>query len=814
MRKFNLRKFVLLPAIWVAGAIVALYFILILVVSINKERLLRYVTQTASDRLKGKLTIAKAELSFFSNFPNVSVLLKDVSLADSMVHVHRHTFFEAGEVYAQIGLFSLASNHPPLKGITVKEGSIYLFTDSNGYSNDYLLGTKGNKAVAPEKSRKESFLQNVILQDVSITLEDLVKGKRYEAKVAALELQIDNNLPGLIQFDVDMKLQVHQLAFNLNRGSYLENQPVSGSFRVSYSKPEKILLFEQIKLHLGGYPFTLSGRFGLSEKDHSFRLVIDAKQVPYDHIRQLLTKRISQSLSIVQLSKPMDAVANISGTLRGGDPLVTVNWSATHSGLKTLFMDFENASFTGTYHNEMQQGLPRKDPNSAIVIKGFRADWHGLPVHSTKMLILDLSQPTLDCDLQSNFPLVALNDLLAVSSFECKQGAADVSLYYKGPLTFNDQTNSFLNGTAKFSNGSMLYTPRNVILEELNAGFSFRNSDLYADTLSTIIMGNQFMMKGEAKQLLTLLPTAPNNIRVNWSVYSPSINLQQLRFLLSKRKNAVRKSNQTISHIAAKMDDWLEQGTVHVRLNADALHYDKFHAKQVVADISLKKDSYEIGQLSMHHAGGQLGISGSLKSREDEYMQADIKAQLKQVNVQELFRGFDNFGQDGIMSHQLAGNLTADLTAGMAINEHGKVYPQSVVSEVNFSLKDGELNHFEPIKKIQQFIFKKRNFDNIRFAELKNVLSISNQQIRFRRMEIQSNVLTMFTEGTYAMNGNSDITIQLPLSNLRKRDAAYTPRNKGVNQKTGASIFLKGNTGADGNIQFTLDVLHRLRKKD
>lgn len=80
------------------------------------------------------------------------------------------------------------------------------------------------------------------------------------------------------------------------------------------------------------------------------------------------------------------------------------------------------------------------------------------------------------------------------------------------------------------------------------------------------------------------------------------------------------------------------------------------------------------------------------------------------------------------------------------------------------------------------------------------------------RMEIQSTALTLFVKGIFNMQGNTDISIQVPLSNLKKRDDDYKPENIGADAKAGASIYLRGKPGDDGNIKFKLDVFKKLRK--
>jgi hypothetical protein len=160
----------------------------------------------------------------------------------------------------------------------------------------------------------------------------------------------------------------------------------------------------------------------------------------------------------------------------------------------------------------------------------------------------------------------------------------------------------------------------------------------------------------------------------------------------------------------------------------------------------------------------------------------------------------------------LEGKLNAKVTASLELDNNGKAYPNTIESVVDFSLKNGALNNFEPVKKIQSFIFKNRNFENIRFAELKDRLEISNQEIKINRMEIESSVLSMYVEGTYSMKGTTDMSIQVPLSNLKKRGADYHPENTGTDKRAGPSIFIRGRPGPDGNIQFKPDIFNKFKR--
>jgi hypothetical protein len=291
------------------------------------------------------------------------------------------------------------------------------------------------------------------------------------------------------------------------------------------------------------------------------------------------------------------------------------------------------------------------------------------------------------------------------------------------------------------------------------------------------------------------------------------MNLGSFLYLFKAKESANRQQTKksTLQTMAAKIDNFIENGRLHVKLNADKFIYKKFEGRNALVDITLLNDRYILNKVSMDNSGGHIALKGILLNQTN-FHQANLEINMENVDVSKVFTGFNNFGQDGLTAESIEGKLSAVIEASMKISNDGQVIPSSIVSRVDFSLKDGALNNYEPIKKIQRFIFKKRNFDNIRFAELKSRLEISNQEIKINRMEIQSSVMSLFVEGRYSKKGTTDLSIQVPLSNLKKRDDDYNPENIGVDKKK-RGIFLRGKPGEDGNIKFKLDLFKKYDKE-
>ncbi|MEO6329919.1 MAG: AsmA-like C-terminal region-containing protein [Ginsengibacter sp.] len=808
-------KYFLKGTVVLLGILVILYIIVFAYVSANKQKIIKQVTNEIGKKLDGNVSIANVELSFFRHFPTVSVALHNVVITDTMYALHHHPFFNGEDVFVNVSVIKMISKSSFINGFRVEKGSLYLYTDTSGYSNSYLINPKKDSAQHGANNEERNELKNVDFNNVRITIDNKRQKKFFDIQVKKLDLDLEDKDSTVFLFSAKADMLLHSLAFNLKRGSFLKEKTFRGKFDLRYDKRLKQIQLDSIDINLQNHPFNVTAKFDMAGDNRQFSFKVNTKQIQYGFAKSLLTHKIDSALSIADVEGPLDVVASLSGPLQGADPLIFVNFTAVKTRLTTPFLDFDDAAFTGFFTNEVVSGLPRLDNNSQIVLKKFSATWHDLPVTSDKIEVVNLEIPVVTCDLQSHFTLTTLNNISGSNALQLMAGDGMASLSYKGPIESNNNTNSFINGFISFKNGNILYTPRDVELKNVNGKILFKNSNVFVENLQCNVLNNRIIMDGRALNLLSLMNTEPNKVHLDWNIYSPSLNLNAFTFLLKSRKKILAKSNSNrkLAKMANKVDDMLEQSKVDVNLKADRLIYKKFEATNALANVTLLQDRYLINNVSMDHADGRLELRGSLIAQNANTHFAKLDVSLDNVDVSRTFAAFDNFGQDGITAKSLQGKLSAKVDASLNVDNEGKADPASIVSVVDFSLKDGALNNYEPVKKLQNILFKNRDFENIRFAELKDRFEIKNQEVKINRMEIQSSVMSMFVEGIFSNKGTTDISIQVPLSNIQKRGADFNPENIGTEKKGGSSVHLRGRPGPDGNIKFKLDLFNKYKKE-
>lgn len=800
----------------ILGVLFALLILLFIIVSIyvavNKKELLQKATKELSERLGGQVTIEDISVSVLNNFPRLSLQLKNLSIRDSLYENHRHAFFTAGLVFLRLNSFSLLAKRISLNKAEFKSGALYLYTDSTGYSNAYLL--KPKKQGQPEEQKREAALNNLSLAKFSVTIDNRLNRKNFSFYIDHLSALLQEDGENKV-YAITQKIMVKSLTFNEQNGSFLKDQELKGKYELNFNTATQSLSFNDISVFISDHPFRFTGSFNFHPPE-SFKLRIKTEGLPYSFAKKILTPSIAHALRLAELSVPLNAEATLDGPLKEGDPLVLVKWTARQTALVTPLLQFDTASFTGSFTNEVIKGEPRKDPNSKVELYGFRGLWNGIVLNADTIRILNLIKPELYARFKSSFALVRLNNMLASSALAFEEGDADLSLLYKGAVVNPDTGNSKISGKLLLRDGKIRYLPFNVGLNNCTGDISINNSDISLDRFSfSTTTHNNIMLTGQAHNTLALLNANPGKLQLTLHLYSPFLNLEGLSALLARSGTTTRENNVKTNRLhqtANRLDNLLESGDVKLTVKADKIKHGKITATNLVAALSLRENFWNLQQVSFSHAGGKVQLRGNIREQGNRQHLLSLNLSLAAIDAQQVFYAFDDFGQKGISYRNLRGSLTAEADLSIPITGKPGLDMKRVKGNFLFSLKKGALIEYQPIEKIKETIFKKRDFSNVRFAELKNKLEIGNGFVKINRMPVETSAISFFVEGIYGFYGNTDLSIQVPLRNLKKRDSTYVLRKTDPGAKGGMSVFLRARSGDDGVLKIGYDPLARFRK--
>ena len=768
-------------------------------VQLNKEYLLKTVTNQLNEELSGKLTIEKMEPALIQGFPGISVSLRNVLLRDSLWDKHHHDLLKAEEVYIAIDALSIIVGSPTIKNVTVNNGNIYLFTDSLGYSNTSLIKKRPSNSGSKGEGKKFNRLN---LNDVTAIYENKLKFKLFNLYI--------NNFNGKISYkdngwsaNAKLNTLVSSLAFNTKKGSFLTNKTLAFDLRLLFNSKSEVLSIPMQEIRINDNPINLSGNFSLGKTVSDFNLNVDAKAISLKEASELLPRFIAKKIDLYVLEKPVSVRAEIKGKLKKEkNPLVKAYWQTKNNVLKYNNETITNINASGYFNNQVNKELPRVDSNSAISFYQMKGTWMDIPFQADSIIINNLTKPILTGKFVSNFPLTKLNPIIGEQTFSFRSGTAQLNLIYKAPFNHKTFSDRFITGSIKIKNAAATYKPRNLSFKNVRLNLDFKGQDLRVNDMQVESGNNKLHMNGSVKNVTNFYYTNPSKILLDWNISSKQINLGEFLAFLGKRKST-KAPTKDLNAMSRQLDRMLDEASVHMRMKVNRVIFKRFVAENVISNIVLKQSGIEIRNVSLRHAGGSLKINGTI-DQGGSVNRMNVKTQIDKANIQQLFYAFNNFGQTGITDKNISGTFNALVNASGSIKDDGTVVPRSIKGTVNFNLRNGALIDFEPIQKVGAFAFPNRNFKNITFENLKNTLTITGNSVTIPPMQISSSVINVFLEGVYGFTSGTSIALQVPLRNPKRDSMIVDKSEKDRRAKKGIVINLHTVEGPDGKVKFKL----------
>jgi hypothetical protein len=207
--------------------------------------------------------------------------------------------------------------------------------------------------------------------------------------------------------------------------------------------------------------------------------------------------------------------------------------------------------------------------------------------------------------------------------------------------------------------------------------------------------------------------------------------------------------------------------------------------------------------MSLAHAGGSINMNGTM-TQDGVNNRFKVHADIKNVQIDQLFHAFDNFGMQSLGAKNLKGTFSATAAVSGNVQDNGKMVPQSIYGTLAFDLRNGALIHFAPLEDIGNLIFRGRNLSNITFENLKNTLTLQGNKIIIPPMQINSSALYMDVSGVYAMTKGTDMYITVPLRNPKKDEDIVDKEEKKNRRRKGIVLHLHARDGEDGKVKIRL----------
>ena len=799
---------------YLIGLLLLIFIIGYVAAQVYKPKILETINRELNNGIHGDFYIGDLDFTLFDSFPNFSIVISDIYLRGPRYATYHKDFFHADKIYVHVKLIHLLRGTVDLNSISVRNGSIFIFRTASDYTNMDVFKKAKPDTVSKKSGALSLDLENILFENTRITFVDSLKRKSFDIRFERTTATI-NTSDSSLSISLNGPMWFGGLTFNQQKGGYLPDAATHASLNLEFIPKTQQMIVHPSVLQFAKSKVDLKGIFAFKAPG-TFSLFIHSDAINYGEGLSLITRALREKLSKFQFDTPLKLDVSLIGRLAGGEePKIDIGFSTANNHFVTGKISAEDLSLAGCFTNHIDTTKIFDDYNSRIVVDTLSGKVAGIPTNA-RLSITNLKNPELLLAARSNLHLTDLNQHSDTTRLHFLSGEFMADIQYHGRL------NEYLNGTSTaykgrlrgdvtVTNASAVVVSQQKKIDQVNVKIHFTEKQMDLHQIDARINGNRIQLKGLVTGFIPFFFVPEEKGFVKLSVYSPRLDLATLikKKPKAKPKTSV-KSHKKISDLIDVLDSKVE---FEFDIKVDEVVNGSFHASQLYGKLKLHKDQFSANPIKMNLADGSVLASVKLSNLDQPINPVVIKANVRNADIEKFFTSFNNFSQSTIKSNNLSGKIFTDVELNAQVDEQFNVLMPSLDGSVDLRIRDGKLKDFEPLQNMSNFLLKKRDFTEVQFAEITSRFRLSGPTLDISKMEIQSSVLTLFVQGRYSLADSTDLSIQVPLSNLKKRDKDFKPENVGVDAKVGPSVFLRAHKNKDGKMVITYDPFKKFKKK-
>jgi hypothetical protein len=729
--------------------VTTLMLALLISVYLFKDRIIKQFINEANKGLSTPISVGKIDVSALSDFPSLAITFHNVYIEDS--HPGKDTLLTAKSISFSLNPIEVWQGDYNVKGLRVEKSVTRLKVNVVGKSNYNIVkeGGGGTGTIIFD-------LKDVKLVDTEVSYDDKQNRQYHLFRSEFLDASI-SVIGDLYKIHGEGDVATEQIG--VGSQLFLVHKKFDVISDIDYDDDKKLVTIHPSTLDLQRSAFEVTGTYVFKEKN-LIDLKAHGKNTDIQTILALLPKDFSGQFRDYQSDGDVYFSFDVKGEISAKkDPLFSISFGCTDA---TVFHPSYNSRITkanleGSFATPSFSSLA----DARLFLKNVRGELNGRPFEANFGLI-NFDNPTLDLDFKGDLDAKSIMTFYPIPGVNEMSGMVKANVQFSGEVGLLKKRTTAqkvkASGTLDLADLNLSLGKRPVIIAGLNGSLQFNNNDLALSDCHGSIGNSDFILNGLFKNSVTFLLFENQPIGIEADLKSKFLDLDELFSIAF----ANQKSGEYQFAISPDL---------HLNFNCQigALQYRKFKPRKIAGNLLIKGQMAVSRKLSFNAMGGSITLDGIVDAKNPRAIDVVSGFKLNGVYIDSLFYVFENFNQDFIQDKHLKGQATADINTEMNFNEKLKLFPETLVADISASIKNGQLNNFEPLKSLNRYL-DDEGLAKLRFADLRNDIHIENKVIIIPQMEISSNVTTIQLSGTHTFDQRIDYRVTAPLRNKKKID--------------------------------------------
>lgn len=745
---------------------------LVLSVVFFKDKIIAEFIREANKYLNTPVKVGKIDVSIFDNFPQLSIQLNDVYVEDS--HPGVYPLLTANKISFQLNPIEVWQGKYNVKGLVISQSETNLKLNRNGVSNYDIIKPM---ASGETQSSVRFALKNVSLNQTLVKYSDLRSADRHIFRSEKLNASID--IEDVI-YRISGTGDVTSEMINIEGTSYLQNKTFLIETNLVYNDEQKGINIEPSVLKMGKASFSITGNYQWKDKSE-INLETKGTNTDIQTLISFLPEATAKHLAKYESEGDIYFSSSLRGVIsRNRSPSLKISFGFRKA---TLFHPdykarIESAEMEGSFAVADLSQLQ----GATLVLKDVSGQLNG-QFFKGNLVINDFKDPSVICNFKGKLDAAEVLNFYPVSALENVSGILDADVSLEGKLDkLKDKSTAQevkTQGTIDLQKIDLDYGKNKIPVRALNGSLQFNNNDLALSNVTGSLGTSDFVMNGFFKNVITFLLFENQPIGIEADLSSDYINLDEMFTIIFGSDADDEDFKFSINK------------NVSLNFNCDvqSMNYKRFRGKKIQGDLLIKNQMAVSRNLKLSAMGGTLELSGILDAQNPKAIDVVATARMTDLHIDSAFYIFENFQQDFIQDKHLKGDVTADVVLEMTLQENLRLYPETLIADVGATLRNGQLNNFDPMQKLNKYL-DDEGLSKLRFAEIRNDIHIENKTVFIPEMEIKTNLTSLTLSGTHTFDQQIAYRIMTPLRRKKITDPDALEAIE-HDPKGGPKLFLK-----------------------
>jgi uncharacterized protein involved in outer membrane biogenesis len=767
---------------------IILLLLLVLIISapfLFKKQIVQFVKDTANKELNAKVNFGDFDLSLFRSFPDFSLSVDNVSIAN-IGEFEGDTLLFTKNLSIGLNLMSVMKGDKyEIKEISLNQPRIHALVLKNGKANwDITKPSADTTKQTPADSKPfKMSLKKFEIKNGYILYNDASLGFKTEL------LGMNYNLKGDFSedvFDIDNLLEVDKMSMVYGGVSYMNKVKTRVKAAINANMPQFKFILKENEFSLNELTLGLDGSFAMPKDDMDMDLTFKANQTEFKNILSLIPGVYTADFKDVKTAGKL----TLNGFVKG----IYNDKKMPAFGCKLLIQDamFQYPSLPKSANNifvDLDVNNKTGVPDATVIdLNKFHVELAGNPVNARMHVSTPVSDANVDGEVKAKINLASIKDIIPLEKGDALTGLITADIKMKGRMSSIDKK-EYEKFDAK---GQLSILDMNYKSATLN--YPTAISKLYLDftpqfvelsQLEAKVGKSDFNMKGKIENFLQYA-LKDELLKGSFNLNSNVIDLNE--FMTTDEaapKTTEAETPMTVIEVPSNLD-------VNLTATIGKLIYDNLNMTAISGAVGVKNSQVKLNNFKVNALDGTMAITGVYATQNVKKPTVDFDVDINSFDITKTFETFNTVKKLAPIGKYAKGKFGTQLKFVTTLDEHMEPVLTTLTGGGKLQTKNVVVEGFEPINKLADAL-KQEKYKRIAFENINASYKFVNGRVEVDEMPIKSGNISGLVKGSTGFDQTIDYTwkLEIPRAELGSQlNGAANSLLSEANKKAGTNVSL------------------------